>query len=341
MRGKLIVFLIMILWMISSCGKEEIESKSMDQLYKENGVPVKIEKLEYKTFAKELSFHSAFSGSEQTSVYASFGGRVEKIHVEVGDYVKKDQLIVSFPMDNPKANYYQAKTAYESSKLALERLKNLKQTGGVSQQNFDNAEAQYNVARANWDVVRKSVKVIAPFGGVITKISVSETENVKKEAELFTVSRLNKLKTKVWVTEKEIFEVKEGLLARALWNNLRLKGRVARVDMAMNIRSQAFGALLKFDNPKNFLLLGITAEVYIETYTNPKAIVIERKNIKNENGETYVFVNENSKAVKRPVVIGEKQGLALEIKEGLNPGDELIVEGLMLIEEDTKLKIIE
>ena len=324
---------------LSGCSGDGGESKSMEQLYQEQGVPVKVEKLENETFIQEFSFHSAFSGLEESSEYASFGGRVEKIHATVGEFVQKGQLIVSFPTDNPAANYYQTKTAYENAKAAYERLKNLKQTGGVSQQSFDNAEMQYNMAKANWDVVRKSVQVVAPISGIITKISVSETENVKKEAELFTVSKINKLKATVWITEKEISDVKEGMPVRAVWQDKELKGTVVRVNMAMNERTQAFEALLVFDNPENYPLLGITVEMFIEVYRT-KTLVIDHKNIRNENGGSYVFVNENGKAAKRNIKTGRIQGLKQEVVEGLHPGDELITEGIMLIEDGTKIRIV-
>jgi RND family efflux transporter MFP subunit len=340
-RLGLLLTIIINGFIITTCSDNTEESKSMEQLYKENGVPVKIEILEPKAFIKELSYHSAFSGVKETSKYASFGGRVEKIHARVGDRVEKNQLIISFPMDNPSANYYQAKTAYENAKLALDRLKNLKVTGGVSQQNYDNAEMQYQVAKANWDVVRKMVQVVAPFSGTISKISVSETENVKKEAELFTISKLNDLKSKVWITEKEIFDVKKGMPARAVWQDLELKGFVDRVDMAMNVKSQAFGALLKFKNVNNYLLLGLTAEIFIETYKNPQAIVVERKNIKNDNGVSFVFLNNDGIARKQKVTLGNSYGLLVEISDGLSSGDHIIVEGLMLIEDGTKIRIVE
>lgn len=331
----------LLLITILSCGNEAEVAKSMEQLHKENGVPVKIEIVVQQPFAKETSYHAAFSGIEETSVFASFGGRVEKIYAEVGDDVKKDQLIVCFPKDNPSANYYQAKTNFENAKLAYERLKNLKKTGGVSQQSFDNVEAQYNVAKANWDVVRKSVEVIAPISGIISKISVSEAENVKREAELFTISQLNKLKTKVWITEKEIYDVKEGLTARAIWRDMELKGKVERVDMAMNVKTQAFGAMVVFNNPQKHLLLGLTAEVRIQTYQNPRAIVVNRKNIQSNPNGDFVFIHQNGVAKRLPVKLGTIQGLQVEVVDGLTPGDELIVEGLLLIENDTKIKIVE
>ena len=62
------------------------------------------------------------------------------------------------------------------------------EAGGLSQQDFDNAEAAFRVAETDWDAVRQSVKVKAPIAGVLTRLNVRESDNVEEEDELFTVS---------------------------------------------------------------------------------------------------------------------------------------------------------
>jgi len=335
-----IVLIITISTFLFSCAQEQVESRNMEQIYKEEGVPVKTVTVKPRIFETELSYHAVLSGIEESSAYAMVGDKVEKILVNVGDYVQKDKVLMTFPTDNPGAQYSQAKVAFDNAKTAYERVENLFNTGGISQQELDNAKAGYDVAAANWDAVQQSVQVRAPISGYVTKVNVRESDNVRRDAELFTISKTNKLKAKVWVSESEILQVKKGLPAQAVWNDSTIIGKVVQVDMAMNQQVQAFGAVIEFENRKNCVTCGVTADVIIKTYKNPNGFVVERKNILNDQEGSFVFVVNSGNAKKRPIKLGKQEGIEIEILEGLKQGDELIVEGQLLLEQDSKVKII-
>ncbi len=325
---------------LSSCSGKKAESRNINRIYREDGVPVKIEKLKLTKFETKLSYHAVLSGIEESSAFAMVGDKVEKVLVRVGDYVKKDQVLVTFPTDNPAAKYYQARVVYENAKTAYRRVENLFKTGGISQQDLDNTKAGFDVAEANWRAARQKVKVKAPISGYVTRVSVQESDNVHRDAELVTISRTDKLKAKVWVAESEIRNVKKGLPAYAVWRDSTIRGKVEQVDMAMNQKVQAFGATLEFENPHYRLTCGITADIFIITYSNLQTMVVERKNILQDQNGAYVFIADQNQAKRRPVKSGREQGLDIEILEGLNPGDELIVAGQLLLKPGSKINVI-
>lgn len=332
--------LILAVLFFSFCRKEEVETKNIEQIYKEEGVPVRVEQVVAQEFKSELSFHSVLSGIQESSAYASFSDEVEKIHVKVGDYVKKNSVLMTFPTDNPATRYYQAKVAFENSETAYERIQNLFNDGGISRQELDNAAAAFQVARADWEAVQLTVMVRAPISGHVTKVNVRETDNVQGDDELFTISRTNKMKTKVWVTENEISDIKKGQAAHAVWKGTEVKGKVVQVDMAMDQEKQAFQAVMEFENPGNILKPGTTVEVKITTYINPEAIVVKRQNILKEGDSFFVYILSSGAAERKEIKMGRTQVLDVEILDGLSPGDELIVEGRMLLEQGTKVKVI-
>lgn len=331
--------LIMVLG-FSSCTKEKKEAKSMEQIYKEEGVPVRTKTVSLTEFNKVLSFNSVLTGIKESTAYASMGDKVEKILVKVGDFVKKDQVLVTFPTDSPSARYFQAKVAFDNARTAFERIDNLYKSGGISLQNRDNARARFEVAKADWDTVRQMVKVKAPISGYVTRVHVAETDNVDREMPLVTISNTDRMKASIWVSEDEIFDIEKDMPATATWKGNQIRGNVVEVDSAMNVMKKAFRALVEFHNPDNLLKAGITAEINIITSSKPNAVVVERKNILKEQEEYFVYIVKNNKAEKIKVVPGKQQGLDVEIVEGLNPGDELVVEGQMLLENGSKVKVV-
>lgn len=332
--------LILAVLFFSYCRKEEAETKNIGQIYKEEGVPVRVKKVALQEFKNELSFHSVLSGIQESSAYATFSDEVEKIHVKVGDFAKKNSVLLTFPTDNPATRYYQAKVAFENSKTAYERVKNLYDDGGISRQELDNAAAAFQVAKADWEAVQQTVKVRAPISGYVTKVNVRETDNVQRDDELFTISRIDRMKAKVWLSENEITDIKKDQPAYALWKGDEVKGKVVQVDIAMDQEKQAFQAVMEFENPRNILKPGTTVEVKITTYINPGAIVVKRPNILKEEDSFFVYVLSSGKAERREVKMGRIQVLDVEILDGLSPGDELIVEGQMLLEHGAKVKVI-
>ena len=336
-----VCLLLAIVFSIFSCAEEKAESRSMEQIYKEEGVPVKVSTIQRDNFTVERSYNAVLTGIEESSAYAKVGDNVEKVYVKVGDYVKQDQVLLTFPTDNPNAQYYQAKVAYDNAKLAYDRIANMYQTGGISKQQLDNVKASFDVAAANWDAAQQTVIVKAPISGYVTKVNVSETDNVKKEAELFTISRMNRMKARVWISEKDSREVKNGMSAYAVWNDVRIDGKVVEVDMALNQQKQAFGALLEFDNPGKILKFGITADIFIKTYEKPGAIIVQAKDLLKDNEDQFVYVVKNGKAEKKKVITGQQFNMDVEIEKGLSAGDSLIVEGQMHLEPDSKIRIIE
>ncbi len=331
-----LVFIILL----TGCSKEEIESKSMEQIYAEEGVPVKTTSVELTEFTKSQFYYGILTGIRESSAYASFGDKIEKIKVKVGDYVKKDQVLLTFPTDVPGAQYHQAKIALETIEKTYKRMKTLLAGGAISQQDYDNVKAQYDVTKTNWETVKKMIKVKAPLTGYVTKINVRETEMVQREAELFTIANTEKLKTSIWITDEDYNDIKIGQKAIAKWNSHKIIGEVVQVDMAMNIMKQAFGVMMEFENPENAVKTGITAEIKLITEKKNSAIVINKKDIFTENGKDFVYLAKDGKAVKRFVNIGSRSGLKLEVIGGLNLNDKLISEGQMLVKDGTKIRIL-
>jgi hypothetical protein len=98
---------------------------------------------------------------------------------------------------------------------------------------------------------------------------------------------------------------------------------------------------VEFDNPDKILKFDIMVDVYIIVYTNPQALVVERKNILGDANDLYVYVARDGQAVKSPVVLGKQYKTDNEIVGGVKAGDLLIVEGQMLLQAGRKIKIIE
>ncbi len=326
---------------LTGCSDDEKSgSKSMEQIQKEEGIPVVVETVAPQRFEKFLTFFGKFRGIKETTVGAMIGGRIEKIHVRPGDYVKKNQIIIEFPEDAPASQYQQAKTAYENSKRTYERMKALYEKGEIAKAQFEGAETKYLVDKRNYETMKDMLKLDAPYDGIITEIMVHEGDNVKAKKPLFTIAQLNKMKIRIWLSEKERMQLKKGMKVFATVGGKTFSGTVADLSLSVDPMKQAFYADLLFDNSKREIMAGTTADIKIIIYENDNAIVVPRNLVKKEDSKYYVYVADGNKAKKRYVTVKNENGILYEISSGLKPGDKLIVKGTARLTDGIKIKVV-
>lgn len=342
MKVKVSVMIVLTIWVafLSGCGSSE-QAKSMEQIYSEEGVPVKVQEVKQQDFESKLTYNAVLTGIEESSEYAMIADKVDQIHFKVGDYVEKGEVVISFPTDNPGAKYYQSKVSYENALATYNRYKNIFDSGGIARQDLDNAKTSLDVAKANWDAVMQSVSVRAPISGRISKINVRESDNVQVDDELFTVTNIDRMKAKIWVAEKDITNFEKGIPARAKWNSAVLDGRVVQVDMSIDSEHQGFGVTVEFENPGLIKQTGITAQIEVDVYSQTQSIVIERKDVITRENRNYVFLLSDSRALRQEVTLGASHELDVEIISGLNTGDSLIIEGQLLLDDGVKVRPVE
>ncbi|WP_020612197.1 efflux RND transporter periplasmic adaptor subunit [Sediminispirochaeta bajacaliforniensis] len=342
MKIKLTLLGLVMCVVFSACSKGETDGaseQSITQIYKEEGYPVRIRALEPENFAVYLKFPAEFKARTQSTAYAKISEVVREIRFTVGDYVKRDQVVLSFSQDN--SAYQQAKLSFENAQSAYDRTKKLYADAGVSQQEYDNARTQYELAREAFKSAGKMVEVEAPISGFITQIDVRESANVSPGDPLFTVSNLDGYEATFYVTPVDIDQIKAGAKAVIATQIETLTGHISEVALNMDLRKKAFLVKASFDGQPKSLVSGMSVDISVQTYTTDKAIVVRRSEIKHSGGEWFAFVADGNKAVRRKLTIGHERNLELEVIDGLSPGDLFVSEGGDKLTDGALLKIID
>lgn len=335
-----IILPILLLISLSACVKKKEAAKNIEQLHKENGIPVRVHEITTGTFTQELKYNASLTGIEESYVKSMVGDNIVKVNAKVGDYVKKDQVIISFPQDTPAAQYMQANTAYQNAKLIYERMQRLFKQGAISQQDLDNTTAAYKVAQANFNTASQMVNVRAPITGYITAMKVSPADHVNSGDDLFTVSNTSKYKAIIWVPDTEIQYVKKGQKAASQFGDQTLTGRVTSVSLAMDQDKKAFKAEIVFDTRPRQVISGITLDILLDIARIENAIIVERNLITEENGKKYVWLEKDNKAVKTEITVGHDNGIEYEVTSGLQAGDHLITEGINLLTDNCLVQVV-
>lgn len=346
MRRFLVIMItvMMSVGVISGCfwdDKDTTESaQSMEQIYRQEGVPVKTITVQAQQSSKSLKYSATLSGQSEAIGFSKMADVVQEVRCNIGDYVKKDQIVVTFPQDNQSVQYFQAKAAFDLATTTKERMAKLFEKGLISRQELDNVNANYEVTKANLNAVSSVIWIKAPLSGYITQINVKPSDTVAVGTPLFTVSNLNKIEAKLWVSSNEIDYIEPGQKAVVEWNGSQIEGRITQVSKVMNLGYKAFEVRALFNNAKNLLTSGVTADITIESNIRNNVIEIDRKCISVSGDQNYVFVVEDGRAVHRDITLGRSEDLTVEIVDGLQDGDILIAERNAALEDGIKVKLI-
>jgi len=332
--------LLAVVFLLSCSSNGEKKSESMEQIQKENGIPVVVRKVVPQKFEKYFSFYGKFKGIKETTIGAMIGGRIDKILVKPGDRVNKDQVIIKFPDDAPASQIQQAEAAFINSEKTYKRMKALLEKGEIAQAQFDGAETKYLVDKRNYETLKQTLLLDAPYGGTITEIMVHEGDNVKKKAPLFTVAKLNKMKIRIWLSDSERMQIKRGMEAFATVNGKIFSGRVSELSLSVDPMKQAFYADIIFDNSKHQIFAGTTADVKIFTVEKDNAIIVSRNLVKVNNSKPYVYLAKDGKAKMQYVTIANESGINYEIGSGLKAGDSLIIKGNARLTDGIKINVV-
>jgi RND family efflux transporter MFP subunit len=336
------IITLLVLFALSGCAKKEEKApaKSMEDIYREEGVPVEIQAIGKTDFVKSRTYFATMEGVRQTTQISKVADKIEEILYKVGDYVEKDAVVLRFPATNAMSQYVQVKTQYDDALTTLNRMQKVYEEGGISKQDLDQLSTQVDVLAATLSNSEAMIEVTAPNSGIITDFAVRESDRVFPDDVLFTISELSRLKAIIWVNEDDIQNVKKGIAAEASWKGTSIKGRVTAVAVSMNPARKAFRTEVVFDNPEYMIKGGVTAEIKLTLSTQKDIIALERAYISSSDGKSYTWVNANGIAEKRTLTLGTINDLMVEVKSGLKAGDLLITKGYNRVKAGSKLKVL-
>jgi len=312
-----------------------------------------------KTNEQQFSHYLDLQGNVMTKqnvlIYPEMAGTLVKVYVKEGQKVNKGQLLASIDDGGMSSQLEQLKTQAALAKTTFERQKRLwEQKIG--------SEIQYLQAETNYQAVENSVKqaqsqlaksnIRAPFSGIIDNV-IQEQGTVVSPVNgqaVFRIVNLSDMYIEVDVPESYLNGVTVGKEVKVYFPVLgdSITSVVRQTGNFINPTNRSFRVEIAVPNKKNNIKPNLTARVQINNYSSTKAILIPQSLIsENAEGEQYVYiateVDSNDMAVAKKQIIrtGLTQGDYVEVLEGIDPGEQVIMEGARNVRENQKVKIIQ
>lgn len=326
--------------LIQSCEKKKLTNfKSIDQIQKEKGIPVKEMIIQSQELKLTAGYICTLEGSNQVTVSSMVGDKVEKCYAKTGMYVTANKVLIEFPAKNTSVKYESIKQSYENQKKLYEQTLVLLKKGETSQQNFDLTETQYLAAKKNYESIKQMLFVESPINGVVLEKFVDDGTKVKVGDKLFTIAQTEKLKAVFWVSEQEYQNIKLETPLEISIKEKKYIGKIIEIASTPDEIRNAYKITTEFTNPKNELKVGMTAEIKFEYYYNPNAILIPSNSILVRGEKKFVFLTDGNLAYEKEIQIGKSKDENVEVILGLKNGDRLICQGIGVLKNGAKISI--
>lgn len=345
MKKKLILSALAALVLASCSSKKQTEEV-------DNRIPVRVTPVKSSTVQRTLEYSANLEANEQVFFAPTLAGtRIKKIYVEVGDRVSKGQLLVE--MD--ATNFTQQELQFKNIEIEYNRAVKLMETGSISQQNYDAAVTQYEIAKTTLQNLKENTKLVAPFSGVVTGKFMEEGELYSGGAfggaskpSILSIEQINPMKAYVSIAENYYTELKKGMnvtLSSDIYKGREFSGKVNIVYPSIDPRSRTFQVELLFDNKDEALKPGMYGTISINV-GQTEATVIQSISVLKVQGsnDRYLFVIRDNKAKRISVKVINRYEDKVEVMplDGeLNEGDLLVSAGQARLVDGSEVKIVE
>ena len=327
-----------------------------------------------------LAYTADISPNQVVNIFSRVDGHIAKLHVDKGDFVKANQLLVEIDhtdyqhaVNQAKANLAAAKArvaqqdaVVRNAQLTFDRMQTLIKDQFVSRQDLDNAEVNFDAARAAQESLQAQVNqmnvalaqaeahlaysyIRAPFAGYIAERNLDTGSYVSSAtASTSTMSRgimsvhdIDTVRVLIEVVERDIPLVKIGQTAQLraeAYPDQIFHGTVTRIVQALNRATRTMTVEVDLPNTDRRLKGGMFARVEVMVGTHHQALQIPIDAVSRLENSQYVFVVEEGHARRVEIEIGVRQGNQTEITKGLTGNEEVIVSGKDLVHEGTPVE---
>jgi len=361
--GRNILLLILLLlggvvagWWQYSSGKKDTEESSP--------ITVRVVRRDFSSTVLATGAIKSQVGSE-VKVGARVSGKVMRLYANIGDAVKKGQIIAELEKDDLLAKVErnraelavtEARIAEVQARLKLADIQYQRQTKLIvdnftSQDAVDSAEkelavnqAGLNLARRQMESARAAIKeseanlgyatITAPISGVIASVSTQEGETVAaglNSPVFVTIVDLKRLQVDAFVDEVDIGKINQGqkvVFTVDSYPAKEFEGRVVAIYPKAVIQENVVNYDVVIDITSSYdglLKPDMTASVTIMLDARPDVLAVPVESIKRERGKTLLYVLTDGRAEVREVKTGWKDGTWIEIASGVTEGETILL----------------
>ncbi len=284
---------------------------------------------------------------ESATVLPLTPGEVTKVYVSLGDFVNKGDTLFTLDRTQAQISYNAARLSFDSAKEELNRMESLYREGAVSQQQYQGVKTQYDLAKQNLSAAADGLSyttVSAPISGYVTSVNIYEGGLASQASPAVTIADVTSLKINTSVSEYLVGKIKPGDRVDIVIKSLRdepYKGTITAISPAPALGTLTYPISIAVDRESDQIKAGMFAEIRVVSQMKENVLCIPSDAVFIKSGETKVAVLDGNVPSIVNVVTGLDNGSQVEIVEGLDEGDIIVVSGQHYVIDGEVVNIVD
>ena len=338
-RGIITVVLIIVVigviaWVLNGNKKKNDEQTAL-VAQGSGAVSVRVAAVKKEAVDLDFTANGNFAPQQELNFLSENAGRVNAIYVKEGDRVKKGQVIARVDAEIINTDRETAQATLDNAIKDEARYASTFKTGGVTQQQLDQAKLATRNAKLRLQSSARRVSdanIKSPINGIVNKKYIEVGAFLTAQGtQMFELVDVSKLKLKVNVNESQVANLKVG-------NEVQIKSNVFPADNfsgKITFIAAKADATLNFpieievtNNHANTIKAGMYGTAVFKFPAQAPTITIPRGSFVGSVSSNQIFVLENGNTAKiRKVIAGRTINDQVEIIEGLKEGETVIISG--------------
>jgi len=350
--------------------------KPTEEVEKVIPIAVKTAEIVNQDIQGVLGFFGNIEGEQAVKVYSTIPNRVTNLYVEIGDKVRKGQVLATISADKISEGVTQAEAGYEATvaqynttEAEFQRVQKLYDENVVSQSHYDAVKAQRDASKSSVKQMEAALsaaksqyqdtRITSPITGVVSMKNYELGDMAAPQIPFFEVVDMNSVKVLINVIEKYLGMVRPGLDAILRVNsypNETFRGKVSIVNPTLDAMTRTASAEIILDNSDLKLKPGMFANVEVVTEEKkdvpviPTYAIIEKTVLDYSGGkistgkvkiDKFVFTLQDSIALKRKIETGIEHNNLVEVLSGIETGELLVTQGQHILLDSSLVNIVE
>lgn len=308
-------------------------------------IMIEATKVKSVRMAQGLTAVGSLRSDESVTIRPEVAGRISEFGFREGQRVAKGATLIRFDTSVQRAELDQAEANLGLSKSRLERSRDLFTKGFISAQARDEAESNFKVAQATYDLSQArltKLEIKAPFSGIVGLRTVSVGDYVKDGQDIVNLEEIDPLKVDFRIPEIYLKQVAVGQALQITLDafaNQTFQGKVFAINPLVdtNGRSIVIRAMVK--NTEARLRPGMFARVRLLFSDERDSVAVPEQSLIPVGDEQYLFKVIDGRAQRFKVDIGQRREGQVEVLKGLTAGDVVVTAGQLKLRDGVQVKI--
>ncbi|MCQ2058495.1 MAG: efflux RND transporter periplasmic adaptor subunit [Bacteroidaceae bacterium] len=299
---------------------------------------VKVSSVIMEPVPQTRTYAATIQSDIKNNIASSTPGRIDKILVEVGDYVKKGQTLVL--MDS--ANLNKLALQIRTQEIEFERITELYNVGATSKSAYENAEMSLEVNRTALENLMENTRLVSPIEGYITARNYDEGDLYQSQA-ILQVQSIRPVKMLIDVSETFFSKVAVGnkvSITVDAYPGETFQGKVSLIYPIVNASTHTFTVEVMIENKDEKLRPGMFARASLNFGDENHVVVPDVAIVKRAGtGDRFVYLYSNGKVVFVPVVLGQRLADRYELISGVESGDQVVIAGQAALSDGMEVEV--